>query len=99
MISGHFRQLMWNQSIPDDVRGRMAGIEMLSYSIGPLLGQVRSTTAAQLTSLRTSLVSGGILCVAGVALACAAFPAVWRYDASRDAHERRHERTRGTKEA
>lgn len=91
MLSGHFRQLMWNQSIPDDVRGRMAGIEMLSYSIGPLLGQVRSTTAASLTSLRVSLASGGVLCVAAVTLACVAFPAMWRYDATADA---RVERTR-----
>ena len=89
MLSGHFRQLMWNQSIPDDVRGRMAGIEMLSYSIGPLLGQVRSTTAASLTSLRTSLASGGVLCVAAVTLACFAFPAMWRYDATTDAHIKR----------
>ena len=95
MLSGHFRQLMWNQSIPDDVRGRMAGIEMLSYSIGPLLGQVRSTSAAQLTSLRASLASGGVLCVASVTLACLAFPAMWRYDAARDAHaeRQRHERS------
>ena len=89
MLSGHFRQLMWNQSIPDDVRGRMAGIEMLSYSIGPLLGQVRSTTAASLTSLRVSLASGGVLCVAAVTVACFAFPAMWRYDATTDAHVKR----------
>jgi MFS family permease len=57
MLSGHFRSLMWNQSIPDDVRGRMAGIEMLSYSVGPMLGQVRSTAAAQAFGLRTSLAS------------------------------------------
>lgn len=89
MLSGHFRQLMWNQSIPDDMRGRMAGIEMLSYSIGPLLGQVRSTTAAQLTSLRVSLASGGLLCIVAVGLACAGFPAMWRYDASTDAVRQR----------
>ena len=89
MLSGHFRQLMWNQSIPDDVRGRMAGIEMLSYSIGPLLGQVRSTSAASLTSLRVSLASGGVLCVAAVTVACFAFPAMWRYDATTDAHVKR----------
>lgn len=89
MMSGHFRQLMWNQSIPDDVRGRMAGMELLSYSIGPLLGQVRSTTAAQLTGLRTSLITGGIACVAAVGIACVAFPAMWRYDASSDARDAR----------
>lgn len=92
MMSGHFRQLMWNQSIPDDVRGRMAGMELLSYSIGPLLGQVRSTTAAQLTGLRTSLITGGVACVVAVGVACVAFPAMWRYDARRDAHV---ERARG----
>jgi len=86
MMSGHFRQLMWNQSIPDDMRGRMAGIEMLSYSIGPMLGQVRSTTAAQLTGLRASFATGGILCIAAVGVACWAFPAMWRYDANTDAH-------------
>lgn len=96
MLSGHFRQLMWNQSIPDDMRGRMAGIEMLSYSIGPLLGQVRSTTAAQFTSLRASLATGGLLCVVAVGLACAGFPAMWRYDATTDAARQRQNAADGT---
>ena len=38
MSSGIFRATMWNQTIPDAMRGRMAGIEQLSYSIGPTLG-------------------------------------------------------------
>jgi len=80
MISGIFRSVMWNQTIPDDVRGRMAGIELLSYSIGPLLGQVRSSTAASLTSLRASFVSGGVLCIVGVSLAAFALPSLWKYD-------------------
>ncbi|MFM9135680.1 MAG: MFS transporter [bacterium] len=99
MMSGHFRQLMWNQSIPDDVRGRMAGMELLSYSIGPLLGQVRSTTAAQFLGLRASLVTGGIACVAAVGLACMAFPAMWRYDAGRDADVARGRREQERGEA
>ena len=69
MVSGIFRTVMWNQTIPDEVRGRMAGIELLSYSIGPLLGQLRSSTAASLTSLRMSFISGGVLCIVGVGLA------------------------------
>lgn len=80
MASGIFRTTMWNQTIPDDVRGRMAGIELLSYSIGPLLGQVRSSTAASLTSLRMSFVSGGLLCIVGVGIAAVALPALWSYD-------------------
>ena len=39
MISGIFRSVVWNQTIPDEMRGRLAGIEMLSYSIGPLGGR------------------------------------------------------------
>ena len=35
MASGIFRSTLWNQTIPDDVRGRMAGIELLSYAAGP----------------------------------------------------------------
>lgn len=99
MISGIFRSTMWNQTIPDDVRGRMAGIELLSYSIGPLLGQLRSSTAASLTSLRTSFISGGVLCVIGVGLTAVALPTLWKYDertsphaqAQRDARRRRGE--------
>ena len=30
MVSGIFRSAIWNQTIPDDIRGRMAGIELLS---------------------------------------------------------------------
>lgn len=89
MVSGIFRGLMWNQTIPDEVRGRMAGIELLSYSIGPLAGQVRASGVAQFAGLRASIVSGGILCVAGVALAAATMPALWAYDARTDAHARR----------
>jgi len=80
MISGIFRGVMWNQTIPDEMRGRMAGIELLSYSIGPLLGQVRSSAAASMTSLRMSFISGGVLCVIGVGLSATALPSLWTYD-------------------
>jgi MFS family permease len=84
MLSGHFRGLLWNQSIPDDVRGRMAGIEMLSYSIGPTLGQIRSTMGAQAWGLRASFGTGGILCIAAVGVTCVTLPALWKFDASTD---------------
>ena len=80
MVSGIFRLTMWNQTIPDEVRGRMAGIELLSYSVGPLLGQVRSSTAASLTSLRMSFFSGGVLCIVGVGLSAIVLPSLWNYD-------------------
>lgn len=96
MISGLFRAVIWNQTIPDEMRGRLAGIEMLSYSLGPLGGQARSGLVADLTSVRTSIVSGGILCVAGVVLTTAWLRDFWRYDARTDEHALRERNLRTT---
>jgi MFS family permease len=82
MSSGIFRSTMWNQTIPDSLRGRLAGIEQLSYSIGPTLGSTQSGALAALTSVRTALVSGGTLCVAGTVVLCALMPRFWNYEAA-----------------
>ena len=94
MVSGIFRGLIWNQTIPDEMRGRMAGIEMLSYSIGPQLGQVRSSAAASLTSLRMSFVTGGLMCIAGVAIAAFTMPSLWQYDVRKSVHSQRESQIR-----
>jgi hypothetical protein len=86
MISGIFRSVMWHHTIPDELRGRLAGIEMLSYSVGPLGGQARSGLVADLTTVRTSIVSGGILCVAGVSATAATLRDFWCYNARTDEH-------------
>jgi MFS family permease len=80
MVSGLFRSQMWNQTIPDALRGRLAGIELLSYSLGPSLGQTRSGLTAQRWGLRASLGSGGVLCCAATVLLAIALPALWDYD-------------------
>jgi MFS family permease len=80
MISGIFRMVIWNQTIPDHLRGRLAGIEMVSYTTGPLLGNAESGLLASLTSVRFSIVSGGILCVLGTGLLALTLPAFVRYD-------------------
>jgi MFS family permease len=86
MISAVFRGTIWNQTIPDNLRGRLAGIEMLSYSIGPLAGQVRAGVVADRWSVRGAIVSGGLSCVAGVTLTAAYLHDFWRYDARTDVH-------------
>jgi MFS family permease len=80
MVSGLFRTTIWNQTIPDHLRGRLAGIEMVSYTAGPLLGNAESGIAAGLFGVRASIVSGGVLCVAGTALLSLLLPAFLRYD-------------------
>ncbi len=81
MISGVFRGTLWNQTIPDRLRGRLAGIEQVSYSSGPLLGNLEAGVVAAIAGVRASVVSGGILCVVGVGLFALALPAFRRYDA------------------
>ncbi len=77
--SGVFRDAMWKQSIPDHLRGRMAGIELLSYAAGPPAGQLRSGAVAAVTGPRFSLTSGGLACVAAVGAVLVALPAFRRY--------------------
>jgi MFS family permease len=77
--SAVFRDTMWKQSIPDQLRGRMAGIELLSYAAGPPAGQLRSGAVAAVTSVRFSLTSGGLACVAGVIAVTVALPAFRGY--------------------
>ncbi|HEY3594863.1 MAG TPA: hypothetical protein VGL13_13360, partial [Polyangiaceae bacterium] len=80
MVSGIFRSTIWNQTIPDHLRGRLAGVEMISYMTGPLLGNARAGTLATLTSNTFSIVSGGALCVAGVLACIPLLPGFWRYE-------------------
>jgi MFS family permease len=80
MVSALFRSTLWNQSIPDEFRGRLAGVELISYSVGPLGGQTRAGFTAERTSLRTSVVSGGLLCIGFVTLFTALLPDFRKYD-------------------
>ncbi|ARZ70409.1 MFS transporter [Streptomyces albireticuli] len=86
MVSGLFRSAIWDQTIPDELRGRLAGIEMLSYSVGPQLGQVRAGGMASLTSVRASVWAGGAACLASVGLLATALPKLMSYDARTDEH-------------
>lgn len=79
-ISGVFRSVVWNLTIPLEMRGRLAGIEMLSYSIGPQLGQVRSGFFANLFGLRLALITGGIVCSAGSLAIARGMKELWNYD-------------------
>jgi MFS family permease len=79
-VSALFRGFIWNQSIPDELRGRLAGIEMLSYLLGPLGGQARAGGMAAMTSLRTSIVGGGLLCIGFVSAISAVMPKFRKYD-------------------
>jgi MFS family permease len=80
-ISGVFRATIWNETIPDRLRGRLAGVEMISWSSGPMLGNAEAGIAAALVGLRSSVVGGGLLCVFGAVALAATLPRFWGYDA------------------
>lgn len=84
MLSGLGRATIWNQTIPEELRGRLAGIEVLSYSVGPQLGQVRAGSVAGWTGTRPAFWSGGLMCVAAVAALSVLLPKLVTYDADTD---------------
>jgi MFS family permease len=81
MMSGVFRMVIWNQTIPDSLRGRLASIEMISYTSGPALGNFEAGVVASLFNVRVSVVSGGVLCVVACVVAAVLLPAFRSYDA------------------
>ncbi|AZM92517.1 MULTISPECIES: MFS transporter [Streptomyces] len=94
MLSALGRSTIWNQTIPEELRGRLAGIEVLSYSVGPQLGQVRAGTMAGWTGTRPAFWSGGLACVASVALLAALLPKLISYDADTDEDAQRRRAAR-----
>ena len=82
MVSGLFRMLIWNLTIPDDVRGRMAGLELISYAIGPSVGDLRSTAVARTTSLPASFIIGGLACSGSCVIVGPAMRELWNFESS-----------------
>lgn len=78
-ISGIFRTTIWNETIPDRIRGRMASLEMISYMSGPLLGNAQAGFMSSMLGLHMAIIIGGSLCVVGVMISLFLLPKFWRY--------------------
>jgi MFS family permease len=72
---------------PDSMRGRLSGIELAQVAGAPELGNFEAGVVASLTSVRASIVSGGVLTVLGTVAVALAIPALVRYDARRPQDE------------
>lgn len=77
-MSGIFRFTLWNQVIPNAMRGRLSGMEMISYMSGPLLGNARAGYVASLFTVKISLISGGYICLVAVILTALCLPKLWK---------------------
>ena len=79
MISGVYRSTIWNQTIPSELRGRLAGIEMISYLSGPMLGNTQLGILAGMMGVRRAITLSSIIGLAAVAGSAALLPKFRRY--------------------
>jgi MFS family permease len=91
MISGVFRMTIWNQTIPDHLRGRLAGIEMISFLTGPMLGDAEAGIIAHYFSVKTAVISGGVLTVAGTIILAILLPKFIKYNGREGIEHKRKE--------
>ena len=80
-VSAVLRSTIVLTATPDALRGRVTGIEFTQVASAPTLGNMEAGVVASLTSLRFSIVSGGVACIAGCVLLALAIPELLRYDA------------------
>jgi hypothetical protein len=70
---------VWNQTIPDALRGRLAGIELANVASGPLLGNTEAGLVSSLAGPTFSIASGGLACLAGTGILALLLPEFLRY--------------------
>jgi MFS family permease len=78
-FSAVLRSTILLQATPDAMRGRLSGIELAQVASAPMLGNVEAGVVASLTSVRFSIASGGIACVAGTLVIALTVPALRHY--------------------
>jgi MFS family permease len=87
MVSAVFRMTIWNQTIPDELRGRLAGIEMISYLSGPMLGNTQLGILSASVGIQRAITLSSLVGV-GAVLACARFIPSFRKYRAPDAEHR-----------
>ncbi|HEY5336461.1 MAG TPA: MFS transporter [Mycobacteriales bacterium] len=80
MVSAVYRNTILLQAAPDEMQGRMQGVFIVVVSGGPRLGDLESGSVASI-GLEFSVVSGGLVCLAGIALVALLVPSFRRYEA------------------
>ncbi len=83
-FSAVLRSTMLIRATPAHLLGRLQGIEFAQVASAPSLGDVEAGVLASLTSLRFSIVSGGVLCVVGCIATALSLPRFLAYDSRVD---------------
>jgi MFS family permease len=74
VLSAVFRSTIVQLETPDQIRGRVTSIHILVVTSGPRLGDIEAATVASVVGAQLSVISGGVLCLAGVAVVARLFP-------------------------
>ncbi len=80
-VSAVFRTTILQAATPDEYRGRLQGVFTVVVAGGPRLGDVEAGTVAAIGGEMFSVVSGGVLCIAGALGLVAKDRSFLRYDA------------------
>ena len=73
------RSVIVQLSTPDALRGRVSSVNLVFIGASNQLGAAEAGFVAALTSAPFSVVSGGIACLATLAIVAATLPKLWRY--------------------
>jgi MFS family permease len=79
VISAIFRNSIIQFEAPDRLRGRLSSIQTAVVQSGPRLGNTEAGAVAALSSAQISVVSGGLGCLAGIALIGCLMPKFLHY--------------------
>ncbi|HET8738614.1 MAG TPA: MFS transporter [Acidimicrobiia bacterium] len=79
VISAVMRNTILQLVVPDALRGRLSAVHSALAGGGPRLGDLEAGAVATLTSVRFSVVSGGLACIVGALAIARWMPQLWAY--------------------
>ena len=79
-FSAVMRGTIMYATTPDAYQGRVSAVYLAQVTSAPRLGNLEAGGVASLTSIRFSIVSGGVACVVGCLALALLFPTLLRYD-------------------
>jgi MFS family permease len=81
VVSAVFRSTILQQSVPDNLRGRMSAVHILVVVGGPRVGDMEAGLVATIFTPTISVITGGLACILGVVVLALAVPEFARYRA------------------
>src|SRR4051794_29825484 len=80
VLSAVFRSTIVQLETPDELRGRVTAIHIMAVTRGPPLRDIEAAAVAAAVGAQASVVSGGLLCIVGVAAVVRIFPELMRHE-------------------